>query len=36
MVTSGMKEDRLKAHEFYKSVGFKITGYRFVKKIKWY
>jgi len=33
VLTSGIKEERLKAHEFYKSVGFDITGYRFVKKI---
>jgi GNAT superfamily N-acetyltransferase len=34
VLTSGIKENRLKAHEFYKSIGFDITGYRFVKKIK--
>jgi len=33
-LTSGIKDERRKAHEFYKSVGFEITGYRFVKKIK--
>jgi GNAT superfamily N-acetyltransferase len=32
-LNSGMKEERLKAHEFYKAVGFEITGYRFVKKL---
>jgi GNAT superfamily N-acetyltransferase len=30
---SGIKEERLKAHEFYKNSGFDITGYRFVKRI---
>jgi GNAT superfamily N-acetyltransferase len=32
-LTSGIKEERLSAHEFYKKVGFEITGYRFVKRI---
>jgi ribosomal protein S18 acetylase RimI-like enzyme len=30
---SGIKEERLKAHEFYKNIGFEITGYRFVKRL---
>ncbi|MOA27087.1 aminoalkylphosphonic acid N-acetyltransferase [compost metagenome] len=33
-LTSGIKEDRVDAHEFYKKMGFKINGYRFVKKIQ--
>lgn len=33
-LTSGIKPDRLIAHEFYKKRGFDITGYRFVKKLK--
>ena len=33
VLTSGIKEERIKAHDFYKSIGFDITGYRFVKKI---
>lgn len=33
-LTSGIKEERIKAHEFYKKFGFEITGYRFVKDIK--
>lgn len=33
-LTSGIKEERKKAHEFYKAIGFDITGYRFVKKLK--
>jgi GNAT superfamily N-acetyltransferase len=32
-LTSGLREERLATHEFYKSIGFQITGYRFVKKI---
>ncbi|CAM3151090.1 GNAT family N-acetyltransferase [Paenibacillus sediminis] len=32
-LTSGIKQERLKAHEFYKKYGFEITGYRFIKKI---
>ncbi|CAM4480371.1 GNAT family N-acetyltransferase [Paenibacillus tarimensis] len=32
-LTSGIKEERVKAHEFYKAIGFEITGYRFVKKL---
>jgi GNAT superfamily N-acetyltransferase len=32
-LTSGIKPERVKAHEFYKSLGFDINGYRFVKKI---
>jgi GNAT superfamily N-acetyltransferase len=31
---SGIREERLKAHEFYKNSGFEITGYRFVKRLK--
>jgi len=33
VLTSGIKENRLKAHEFYKSIGFEVTGYRFIKKL---
>jgi GNAT superfamily N-acetyltransferase len=33
-LTSGIKDERKSAHEFYKRMGFEITGYRFVKKIK--
>jgi GNAT superfamily N-acetyltransferase len=33
VLTSGIKAERLKAHEFYKKMGFNITGYRFVKEI---
>ena len=33
VLTSGIKEERKKAHEFYKSLDFEITGFRFVKKI---
>jgi len=33
-LTSGIKEERRNAHEFYKKSGFEITGYRFVKRIK--
>ena len=33
VLTSGNKEERLKAHEFYKLNGYVITGYRFVKKL---
>ncbi|SDE65488.1 Ribosomal protein S18 acetylase RimI [Fontibacillus panacisegetis] len=33
-LTSGIKEDRVDAHEFYKKMGFKINGYRFVKKFR--
>ncbi|WP_435921394.1 GNAT family N-acetyltransferase [Paenibacillus sp. DYY-L-2] len=32
VLTSGIKEERLKAHAFYKARGFEINGYRFVKK----
>jgi GNAT superfamily N-acetyltransferase len=32
-LTSGIKDERLGAHEFYKKMGFEITGYRFVKKL---
>ncbi len=30
---SGISEEREKAHMLYKSVGYDITGYRFVKRI---
>lgn len=30
VLTSGIKENRIKAHNFYKSIGFEVTGYRFV------
>ena len=33
-LTSGIREERMQAHEFYKGIGFEITGYRFVKKLK--
>ncbi|MNO73981.1 aminoalkylphosphonic acid N-acetyltransferase [compost metagenome] len=33
-LTSGIKEERVDAHEFYKKMGFKINGYRFVKKFR--
>jgi len=33
VLTSGIKAERLKAHELYKTAGFDITGYRFVKKL---
>jgi GNAT superfamily N-acetyltransferase len=33
-LTSGMKPERLRAHEFYKKQGFEVTGYRFVKKLR--
>lgn len=33
VLTSGIKEERKKAHKFYKSLDFEINGYRFVKKI---
>jgi N-acetylglutamate synthase-like GNAT family acetyltransferase len=33
-LTSGIKVERKSAHEFYKRMGFEITGYRFVKKLK--
>ncbi|GMK41321.1 N-acetyltransferase [Paenibacillus sp. CCS19] len=33
-LTSGIKEERKAAHAFYQSLGFEITGYRFVKKHK--
>ncbi|SDS73145.1 Ribosomal protein S18 acetylase RimI [Paenibacillaceae bacterium GAS479] len=32
-LTSGIKEDRVNAHKFYKKLGFEITGYRFTKDI---
>lgn len=31
-LTSGIKESRSAAHEFYKKAGFEITGYRFAKR----
>ncbi|MOA24607.1 aminoalkylphosphonic acid N-acetyltransferase [compost metagenome] len=31
-LTSGIKSERVEAHEFYKKMGFSINGYRFVKK----
>lgn len=33
-LTSGIKPERTKAHEFYQNLGFDITGYRFVKKLE--
>ena len=33
-LTSGMKPERIRAHQFYKDRGFEITGYRFVKRLK--
>jgi GNAT superfamily N-acetyltransferase len=33
-LTSGMKPERIRAHEFYKKQGFEITGYRFVKRLE--
>lgn len=33
VLNSGIKESRKAAHEFYKALGFEVTGYRFVKKI---
>lgn len=32
-LTSGLKPERMQAHEFYKKLGFQITGYRFVKPL---
>ena len=32
-LTSGIKEERKRAHEFYKRLGFDITGYRFIKRV---
>ena len=32
-LTSGIKEERIRAHELYKKQGFVVTGYRFVKRI---
>ncbi|WP_442601826.1 GNAT family N-acetyltransferase [Paenibacillus sp. KN14-4R] len=32
-LTSGIKEERISAHEFYKNRGFNVTGYRFVKRL---
>lgn len=33
VLTSGIKPERARAHEFYKALGFDVTGYRFVKQI---
>lgn len=33
VLTSGIKEERMKAHNFYNSIGFEVTGYRFVKRL---
>lgn len=33
-LTSGIKPERVRAHEFYKSIGFNATGFRFVKKLE--
>lgn len=33
-LTSGIRPERIRAHEFYKSIGFDTTGYRFVKKLE--
>ncbi|MGM0883077.1 MAG: GNAT family N-acetyltransferase [Bacillota bacterium] len=33
-LTSGIKPERIQAHDFYKSIGFDTTGYRFVKKLE--
>lgn len=33
-LTSGIKPERIKAHEFYKKNGFDINGYRFVKRFE--
>ncbi|MHA0858505.1 GNAT family N-acetyltransferase, partial [Paenibacillus sp. CMAA1364] len=33
-LTSGIKPERMEAHEFYKKMGFDINGYRFVKKFE--
>lgn len=33
-LTSGIKEERVHAHDFYKKNGFEITGYRFVKRLE--
>jgi Acetyltransferases len=32
-LTSGIKPERIRAHEFYKKQGFEVNGYRFVKKL---
>lgn len=32
-LTSGIKPERMRAHAFYKSIGFEATGYRFIKKL---
>lgn len=32
-LTSGIKPERMAAHDFYKKMGFSINGYRFVKKL---
>jgi GNAT superfamily N-acetyltransferase len=33
LLNSGIKKEREDAHQFYEKTGFKITGYRFSKKI---
>ncbi|CAM3924089.1 GNAT family N-acetyltransferase [Paenibacillus alkaliterrae] len=33
-LTSGIKPERVRAHEFYKTLGFETSGYRFTKKLK--
>ncbi|WP_433942796.1 GNAT family N-acetyltransferase [Paenibacillus sp. SN-8-1] len=33
-LTSGIKAERMEAHDFYKAKGFEINGYRFVKALK--
>lgn len=33
-LTSGTKEERKPAHEFYKEMGFELTGYRFIKNLE--
>ncbi|MUG43563.1 GNAT family N-acetyltransferase [Paenibacillus woosongensis] len=33
-LSSGIKPERIKAHEFYKKNGFDINGYRFVKRFE--
>jgi ribosomal protein S18 acetylase RimI-like enzyme len=34
LLTSGIKPERERAHHFYKAIGFEVTGYRFVKKLR--
>ncbi|MCM3633589.1 GNAT family N-acetyltransferase [Paenibacillus camelliae] len=33
VLNSGIKESRKAAHEFYKALGFEVTGYRFIKMV---